>query len=866
MSQLERCLNGDHIIIGGDFNLDFSKQYSSNHRLLTSFIENESLKCGISCLKSKNCFSYESKANGSKSLIDHFLVSENLFNCLNNYYVEYNGSNLSDHNPICMSLSKPVSMAPTIYQDETITCNWIKANISDINNYQCRLDAELNNIQMPWEAIHCNDFFCKNHCEDIVFLHDSIIDALTITGSETIPHDRLRSKPKSIPGWNEHVQEKKEKSIFWNSIWRDNGCPRNGVVADTYRRARAAYHYAIRAVKKNEDTIKGTKIAKAFCDNRHRDFWTEIKKIHSDKSKCQSSMDGKTGVKNVCDVFVKKYSELYNSVSFKKNEFNTIMKKNNLLIESCCCKDKCYSNHNIDYNDVAHSIKSLKNGKSDGQSGLFSDHFINGTAKLNIYLTFLFNVMLVHGFVPDSMLLGTLIPIPKNKRKSLNDSNNYRGITLSSIIGKMFDNILLRNNFEIFRTNDLQFGFKPDHSTTQCTFAVQEVCNYYVKQNSEVYCVLLDASQAFDRVEYVKLFSLLFNKNICPLVARLLAFMYVNQKLRIRYSSYLSECFNLSNGVKQGGVLSPFLFSLYIDELFYRLKQSGIGCYIGNVFAGAFGYADDVTLLAPTQTSINTMLEIVRKFGLEFNVKFNPCKTKLLIFNKLHDIVHNVIFDNTSLINDANATHLGNFIGKDPQKLCIDKAVNNFICNFNFIMSSFSMCSYEIKYSLMKSFCMSLYGSVLWDFDNDYVNRFFVTWRKSVRKLLNLPYQTHSRYLNHLVNDLNIETQLHKRFLNFLDKLNNSSNNILSLCGKLALSGSNSSTCRNVNLCRKLYNLDFNSPIFFKNNVHKLNEIGRFCDDKDFSKIDHIKDILVLIQDNFFNFDQGQDLLKHFAT
>ena len=65
------------------------------------------------------------------------------------------------------------------------------------------------------------------------------------------------------------------------------------------------------------------------------------------------------------------------------------------------------------------------------------------------------------------------------------------------------------------------------------------------------------------------------------------------------WESYTSRYFDVANGVKQGGVISPILFIIYIDELLLLLEKSGIGCHIGTMFVGAIGYADDLTLICP---------------------------------------------------------------------------------------------------------------------------------------------------------------------------------------------------------------------------------------------------------------------------
>ena len=127
------------------------------------------------------------------------------------------------------------------------------------------------------------------------------------------------------------------------------------------------------------------------------------------------------------------------------------------------------------------------------------------------------------------MRLSTIIPIPKNRRKSLSDSDNYRGIALNSVLEKVLDWVILNTCCAALKTTDYQFGFKPKHSTTQCTFVVKETIQYYVNDGSSLYVMLLDASKAFDRGNYVTLFNMLLRRGLCPLVRRLLAVEYTCQ-------------------------------------------------------------------------------------------------------------------------------------------------------------------------------------------------------------------------------------------------------------------------------------------------------------------------------------------------
>ena len=173
------------------------------------------------------------------------------------------------------------------------------------------------------------------------------------------------------------------------------------------------------------------------------------------------------------------------------------------------------------------------------------DHFIHGNRQLYVLLSILFTLFLRHGFSPDSMILETMIPIPKDKKSS----TNYRAIALSSIFSKILDWIILIKEENSLCSSEIQFGFKKGLSTTQCTFSMLEVIDYYNVNKSSVCSLQVDASKAFDRVNYCKLFAELLKRNICPLLLRLLLFMYTRQSLRVKWGNTVSSEFTVLNGV-----------------------------------------------------------------------------------------------------------------------------------------------------------------------------------------------------------------------------------------------------------------------------------------------------------------------------
>ena len=285
-----------------------------------------------------------------------------------------------------------------------------------------------------------------------------------------------------------------------------------------------------------------------------------------------------------------------------------------------------------------------------------------------------------HGFSPYSMILGTMIPIPKDKNKSLCSASNYRAIALSSIFSKILDWIILLKEEHSLCSSELQFGFKKGLSTTQCTFSMLEIIDYYNFNKSDVGVLLLDASKAFDSVNYCKLFNDLLKHNISPVLLRLLLYMYTTQSLRVKWSDTTSPQFTVINGVKQCRVLSPILFAIYTDGLLQRLENTGVECYMGCRFTGALAYADDITLLAPCKSALSIMIDVCAQYAAGFDILFNGSKIKLLFFKgRYANAITSGIMVNGEIVHICdNAVHLGDNISTSDRDSMILAAKRAF--------------------------------------------------------------------------------------------------------------------------------------------------------------------------------------------
>ena len=176
----------------------------------------------------------------------------------------------------------------------------------------------------------------------------------------------------------------------------------------------------------------------------------------------------------------------------------------------------------------------LKPKKSDISGGFTSDALLNAPDILFDQLATVFRSYLIHGHVSSNLLACCFIPLLKGSTKDPADTSSYRAIAGSSLILKLLEKVILLIWGHLLGSDSLQFGFKQNTGTTQCTWLVTEVVQHFIRQGSHPIVTLLDCKAAFDICKFDILFEKLLDTELPAIVIRTLMFSYQHQYAWVR--------------------------------------------------------------------------------------------------------------------------------------------------------------------------------------------------------------------------------------------------------------------------------------------------------------------------------------------
>ena len=305
-------------------------------------------------------------------------------------------------------------------------------------------------------------------------------------------------------------------------------------------------------------------------------------------------------------------------------------------------------------------------------------------------------------------------------------------------------------------------------------------------------------------------------KGLPAIVVRVLVFMYEEQVDWVKLGGKQSSSFKLTNGTRQGSVLSPLLFSVYLDDLLVKLRDMQLGCHIGGWWYGALGYADDLALLAPNREVLQKMVLVCEKYGEEHNLVFSTdplpslSKTKCVYFcGRTANVQYPapVQLDGKNLPWVQHVMHLGHTL---HQTVTMDKdchrARAKFIDSSVDVRLQFSFAQPQQVLKMVQVLCCDAYGSMLWDLQSDPAEQFFKCWNTCVKLVYQLPRSTFTYLVEGFLasSQVSLRNQILSRYPGFYRKLLVSPSREVTMLAKMVSSDPRSSTCRNLKYLRKV--------------------------------------------------------------
>ena len=261
-------------------------------------------------------------------------------------------------------------------------------------------------------------------------------------------------------------------------------------------------------------------------------------------------------------------------------------------------------------------------------------------------------------------------------------------------------------------SSDNQFGFKKKSGCVHAIYTLKCIVDYYASNNSTVNLCALDLSKAFDKMNHHALFSKLMKRHIPVSILRILEIWFQSSITCVKWGNCFSEFFKLTCGIRQGGVLSPHLFAVYIDSVIEKITASEFGCEINWAKVGILVYADDIILLAPSLHSLQSLLRICETelncLAMTINVSKSACMRVGPDWqNKPTNIT---TCDGNDILWLPSVRYLGVYIAANRVFRCVfDNAKKSFYRAFNAVFGKIGgRASEEVVLHIMKSKCMPL--------------------------------------------------------------------------------------------------------------------------------------------------------------
>lgn len=401
----------------------------------------------------------------------------------------------------------------------------------------------------------------------------------------------------------------------------------------------------------------------------------------------------------------------------------------------------------ITVEEIKKVLRAVKPNKAPGEDRISYEFFINGTEELFITLASLYNKMFSEAKVEEFLEKTIIFPI--YKKGPVNEVNNYRGISFMNSSAKIFMGVLNDRLQAWVEAKEIiveyQAGFRRRYSTADNIYNLSAIVNIKLAERRKVYAFFVDFKAAFDTVPRKSLLYKLHTIGLSYKFIKMISEIYKNTKAAVWTGEELSEYFDTKSGVKQGCLLSPLLFSLYVNDL-HDVIEGGINIDGHNI--RVLLYADDIVLLAEEPEVMSSMIEKLDSYCQLWNMHINLSKSKMMVFRnggrlgrhenwkfRGYDIEIVPEYNYLGVILTPRMTFTRHIQKRNNEAKCaINMTWQNFLSSKNVTLKS--------KWKLFLAVCRSIqaYASQIWGYT--YFDQVDMLQRHFLKKIMNLPDST----------------------------------------------------------------------------------------------------------------------------
>ncbi len=607
------------ILVAGDLNEDHFRRKNAKEICTINMIQ--SLQLQDLSTSSGSQPTYVNVHLGHESHLDHFLVKKTFSQiCWSDTDIpavssSYNATNSSSHMPIFTTCLVPVhhlqNKSNNAHISERRKFKW---NLADPNEYASTMNTELQTYDLN---LMDTDSACRVFQ---LMMATAALTAVPYTVRRT-NHSQAVSKSPWFPELAVAVASAKAAHHEWKITGKPDDSHPTSI-------ARLQTKKDVRRVQRQHMAVERKSLLEEISQASEHNQVLFHKLVQRQRSTAVVAhqalyIDGElvTDSDRCREGWATYYQEL-STPSGAETEDDLIIRCMRLLSDSEGEPPVIQTHH------ISRIIGQLAGGKASDKDGLGAEHLKLLPLQALHTLTELINRIIKDRKVPSSLKSSYKLPIPKkNKNKFYMD--HYRGITISSILCKVLESVALQQEGDAVDkpTSFLQVGFTHGRSPSMATLLITEAAAEAKDTKSDLYVATLDARKAFDVVSHSIMKQKLYNTDINKKMWLLIDDLYVENEEVIRWEGTDSRSYFISQGVKQGAVLSPTLYKMYVNDLLLMLQRSELGFHIGSIPISAPTCADDVSLVTSSNFKLQAMLNIAVDYSKSHKYELHPTKS-----------------------------------------------------------------------------------------------------------------------------------------------------------------------------------------------------------------------------------------------